>query len=69
MDGTQEFERIIRVLSGTVSKATPLWKDEKYTELTESVRRVALASVDLISNGRDCDREFELFWQIAREKV
>ena len=69
MNGTQEFERIIRALSSSVSKATPLWRDEKYTELTESVRKVALASKDIIDSGRDCDRELAAFWQITNEKV
>lgn len=62
------FEDAIRNLSMTIRAAGALWKDEKYTELSQSVIQVANLSKRVLEAGERSERSASNFDSIAAEK-
>ena len=64
----REFEQSVRSLSDGVSKASSIWNDKKYTELSDSIREVANDSIRFIQVGARCCAQVDKFMEIAAEK-
>ena len=64
----REFEQSVRTLSDGIGKASDVWNDKKYTELSNSIRLVANDSMKLIQIGDRCCSQVDKFMAIAAEK-
>lgn len=64
----QIFQASIKKLGAGVSKASSLWKDEKYAELSASVGDVANSSKAVMITGDRCCSSVDRFNKIAAEK-
>ncbi|MEE1057481.1 MAG: hypothetical protein UH239_09585 [Acutalibacteraceae bacterium] len=64
----QIFQSSIKNLSAGISRASSLWKDEKYSELSASIREVANNSKNVIVTGDRCCSTVDKFIKIAAEK-
>ena len=62
------FHASVKRLGYGVGKASVLWKDEKYTELSDSIRSIASMSKDVIITGNRCHDSISRFDSIANEK-
>ncbi|MGN0108190.1 MAG: hypothetical protein ACI4A5_10920 [Hominilimicola sp.] len=62
------FHASVKRLGYGVGKASALWKDEKYTELSNSIRNIASMSKDVIIAGNRCHDSISRFDSIANEK-
>lgn len=63
-----EFQLALNKLRSGVSKASPLWKDQKYRELSESIRIFANSSKYVIESGDKCCKSLDRFLKIAEEE-
>lgn len=61
------FQDAVRSLSEGIGKAAPLWKDEKFAELSASVSEVANNSRDVLMSGDKCCTSIYKFDKIAEE--
>ncbi len=64
----REFEQSVRALSDGIGKASDVWNDRKYTELSNSIREVANDSMKFIQIGDRCCSQVDKFMAIAAEK-
>lgn len=63
----QGFQVAVKKLSVGVKQASSLWKDEKFSELSASVREVANNSKEVMTAGDRCCSSIEKFNKIATE--
>ncbi|MCD8361692.1 MAG: hypothetical protein LUC98_01815 [Lachnospiraceae bacterium] len=63
-----EFQASVKRLGSGVNRASVLWKDAKFQELSGAVRRIANMSRDVIVSGEECCRSIDRFESIAQEK-
>jgi len=61
------FQNAIRGLTEGIGKAAPLWKDEKFAELSAAVGEVANNSRDVLMSGDKCCTSIYKFDKIAEE--
>lgn len=59
----QSFAKLRQELQGI----SPLWQDEKYTELQESVASLASHAHSILEQGYHCTEELEHFQSISSE--
>lgn len=64
----QEFQAAVKKLSGGVGKASSIWSDTQFAELSSSVSSVANQSKDLMVSGDRCCSSIDKFDKIAAEK-
>ena len=64
----QDFQAAVKKLSDGVGRASSLWSDAKYSELSSSVSHVATQSKDLMMSGDRCCSSIDKFDRIAAEK-
>ena len=64
----QIFQSSIKNLSAGIGRASSLWKDEKYSELSSSIGEVANNSKSVMLLGDRCCSSIEKFNRIASEK-
>ena len=62
-----QFQRSVKKLSAGVGKASNLWQDNKYQELSSSVSAVANMSRDVILSGEQCCSSIDKVDKIASE--
>lgn len=62
------FQSSIQKLSTGINKASSLWKDEKYLELSSSMGIVANQSKDVMLSGERCCSSVERFNKISSEQ-
>lgn len=64
----EAFQASVRRLSGEIGRASALWQDEKFSQLSASVSTIASMSRDLIIAGDACCASIDRFAQIASEQ-
>lgn len=64
----QIFQASIKNLSTGISRASSLWKDEKFSELSTSIGEVANNSKNVMVTGERCCSTVDKFNKIAAEK-
>ena len=64
----QIFQSSIKNLSAGISRASSLWKDEKFSELSASIGEVANNSKNVMVAGDRCCSSVDEFNKIAAEK-
>lgn len=64
----EAFRLSVMQLSAGVSRAAPLWKDEKFLELSVSVGEIARQSKDVKVAGERCCSALDRFNAIAEEE-
>lgn len=64
----QIFKSSIKNLSAGISRASSLWKDEKFSELSTSIGEVANNSKNVMVAGDRCCSSVDKFNKIAAEK-
>lgn len=64
----QIFQSSIKNLSAGIGRASSLWKDEKFSELSASIGEVASNSKNVIVAGDRCCSSVDKFNKIAAEK-
>lgn len=64
----QVFQASIKNLSTGISRASSLWKDEKFSELSASIGEVANDSKNVMVTGERCCSTVDKFNKIAAEK-
>ncbi len=64
----QDFKTAVRKLSDGIGRASSLWSDDKFSELSLSVSHVAAQSKDLMMSGDRCCSSIDMFDRIAAEK-
>ncbi len=62
------FQNSVKQLSAKISKAATLWKDQKFSELSDSVRNVANQSCDVLLTGEKLCASIDKFDKIASEE-
>ncbi len=62
------FQLAVKKLSLGVGKASTLWKDKKYSELSYSVSQIAIQSKDVLLSGDKCCSRIAKFQEIASEQ-
>ena len=63
-----EFQAAVQKLSDGVGRASSIWRDEKYAELSGSVAQVAAQARDFMMLGDQLCNEIDRFDRIAAEK-
>lgn len=64
----EDFQRAVKKLSAGIGKASSLWKDAKFSELSSSVGEIAYMSKDIIVTGEQCCHSIEKLNKIAAEE-
>ena len=64
----QIFQSSVKQLSVGIGRASSLWKDEKFSELSASIGEIANQSKDVIVAGDRCCSTIDKFDKIAAEK-
>lgn len=64
----REFQAAVKKLSDGVGKASSLWRDAKFAQLSSSVGGVASQSKDFMVSGDRCCTSIDKFDKIAAEK-
>lgn len=64
----QEFQAAVKKLGDGIGRASSLWSDAKYSELSSSVSGVAAQSKNLMVAGDRCCSSIDKFDKIAAEK-
>ncbi len=64
----QAFQAAVKKLSCGIGRASSLWTDVKFFELSSSISRVATQSKDLMMSGDKCCSSIDRFDKIAAEK-
>ena len=64
----QVFQSSVKQLSAGIGRASSLWGDEKFSELSASVGEIASQSKDIIVAGDRCCSSIDKFVRIAAEK-
>lgn len=64
----QIFQSSIKNLSTGINRASSLWKDEKFSELSASIGEVANNSKNVMVAGDRCCSSVDKFNKIAAEK-
>ena len=62
------FETSVKKLSSGIKKASVLWSDAKFAELSETVSNIAIQSRDVITSGEKCSNSLDKFERIASEE-
>ena len=62
-----QFQKSVKKLSIGIAKASNLWQDNKYQELSASVSAVANMSRDVILSGEQCCSSIDKVDKIASE--
>lgn len=62
------FQAMVQELGGEIGKASVLWEDEKYSELSAAVRMIANNSKNVIVTGERCCASVDRFAQISAEQ-
>ena len=63
-----QFQKSVKKLSSGVGKASSLWHDKKYNELSSAVSVVANLSRDVILSGEQCCSSIDKVDKIASEE-
>lgn len=63
----QLFQASVKKLSDGVGKASSLWKDQKFSELSSSVSQVAMQSKQVMMTGDRVCTSLDKFDKIAAE--
>lgn len=63
-----DFQSAVKKLSADIGKASDLWKDEKFSELSHSISQIAAQSKDVLISGNKCCSQIEKFQKIASER-
>lgn len=64
----EQFEKAVKKLGSGISKASPIWSDEKYSELFASVQTIARNSKEVLVNGESACKSVDQLVKIASEK-
>lgn len=64
----QFFKSSVNKLSSKIGRASTLWSDEKFSELSASVAEVAKDSKKVMLAGKRCTTSLQKFIKIANEK-
>lgn len=64
----QLFQASIKQLSSSISGASSLWGDKKFTELSTAVSEVASQSRDVMVSGDRCCTSIDRFDKVAAER-
>lgn len=64
----QIFQSSVKKLSAGIGRASSLWRDAKFSELSASVGEIANQSKDVIVAGDRCCSAIDNFDKIAAEK-
>ncbi len=64
----QAFQKSVQKLSSGISRASSLWRDSKFTELSSSVGEIANQSRDVLVSGERCCVAVDKFDKIASEE-
>jgi len=64
----QDFQAAVEKLSCVIGRASSLWSDAKFSELSSSVAHVATQSKDLMMSGNKCCFSIDRFDKITTEK-
>ena len=64
----QVFQSSVKQLSAGIGRASSLWMDAKFSELSASVGEIASQSKDVIVTGDRCCSSIDKFDKIAAEK-
>lgn len=64
----QIFQSSVKKLSAGISRASSLWKDKKFSELSASIGEVATNSKNVIVAGDRCCSSVDKFNKIVAEK-
>lgn len=64
----QIFQTSVKKLSAGVGVASPLWKDEKFSELSSSVAEIANQSKEVMVTGNRCCSSIDKFEKIVSEQ-
>lgn len=64
----EQFQSSLKKLSLGISSASSLWKDNKYSELSSAVSKVASHSKDFVMSGNACCKSLEKFKKVSEEK-
>lgn len=62
------FQTMVKKLGSDVGRASVLWEDEKYAELSAAIRVIADMSKNLIVAGDQCCASVDKFAQISEEQ-
>lgn len=62
-----EFQSAVQKLSGEIGKASTLWSDSKYGELSSAVSVLANYSKEVIVLGDKCCASIEKYKKISEE--
>lgn len=62
------FQSAVKKLSNSIGRASSLWKDDKFSELSSSVREIASQSKEIIVMGDRCCSSIAKFEKITSEK-
>lgn len=62
------FQTMVKKLGSDVGRASVLWEDEKYAELSAAIRVIADMSKNLIVAGDRCCASVDKFAQISEEQ-
>lgn len=64
----ERFQVMVQRLGGEVGRASALWGDEKYAELSAALRVIADNSKSVIVAGEQCCSSIDRFAQISAEQ-
>lgn len=66
--GLSEFQDVVSKLGRNVSQAGYLWSDQKFLELSQSIRTIANQSVRVLEIGDELMGDIDRFQEIAEEQ-
>ncbi len=64
----EEFQAVVKKLSGEIGKAASIWNDSKYSELFSAVSNIASISKEIIVTGEKSCTSIEKFAKLAEEQ-
>ncbi len=62
------FQSAVKKLGGEIGKASSLWSDAKFSELSAAVSIIANMSKDIIVTGDKCCSSIDKFAKISEER-
>lgn len=65
---SEDFQAAVRALSAEIARASALWSDKKYQELSLAVRGIAIMSKDVVKAGEAACSSIDRFEQISSEE-
>lgn len=64
----EQFQKSVKKLGQEINKASNIWSDKKFLELSNSVGEIAGISKNIILSGDRCCATIQRFFKIAQEK-